>query len=68
MCDIAGCCRNRGLDSCDGCRNADGCARRMERNDMPERRKRETSERREKMGANAGALSFGLTLLFALLI
>lgn len=55
MCDIAGCCRNRGLDSCDGCRNADGCARRMERNDMPERRKRETSERREKMGANAGA-------------
>jgi len=40
----------------------------MERNDMPERRKRETSERREKMGANAGALSFGLTLLFALLI
>ena len=40
----------------------------MERNDMPERRKRETSERREKMETSAGALSFGLTLLFALLI
>lgn len=35
---------------------------------MPERRKRETSERREKMETSAGALSFGLTLLFALLI
>ena len=68
MCEIAGCCRNWGLDSCVGCRNADGCARRMERNDMPERRKRETSERREKMETSAGALSFGLTLLFALLI
>lgn len=70
-CEIAGCCRSKGHESCETCTMKFGCGKRGRREGMPKERRRKAAEeeaRRAEIARKAPFLGRWLWVLFWLII
>lgn len=70
-CDLAGCVRRKGLETCDTCSYRPNCSLMRSREEMPEKRQRKREQeqrRREAIAKKAPILGKGLWILFWLVV